>query len=444
MVGEQLSSLIGGFAGSIASAIALPIGWAVGDALMRMPEFYQERLTETRAQESLKAMGTYSPEKWSEEQRYLSAYAAPYLDPSGQRMDTNKWLLAYQGAAREMKTEEDIRVGGHTAAALVGIVARGGENDPEEVMRQMAKLQTGTRAEKSAALRFFYSRSYIKERMIDAIMNKRDPEGRPIYARNSAGESAAEAALEKMMEYSPGEKPAFTTDAISKWLEDEATSDRVTGAQKQQVKQTRSTPWRGLGNAIVGPGPGEPTVREWAYMMAYYQAAIDERTGTRSTFLSPEEARRHADAYAKSPITDRELGRALVGPLQMDLYDKLLNVNPNNPPMTDEQMAKARAIAASWAGDPSKAPWFGGQFQDQNFWGPMDFRFTSFSGLAEQMQTMWSGVPADAMQSSADSLLDIKSNVKVMLDLMTPSANSPAPTTPAPTVGPDWVPVPPM
>jgi len=185
-------------------------------------------------------------------------------------------------------------------------------------------------------------------------------------------------------------------------------------------------------------------------MMAYYQAAIDERTGTRSysAFIGPEETRQAADAYAKRPITDRELERTFVRGFQipgtMDLYDKLLNVNPNNPPMTDEQMAKARAIAATWAGDPSKAPWFGGQFQDQNFWGPMDFRFTSFSGLAEQMQTMWSGVPADAMQSSADSLLDIKSNVKVMLDLMTPSASSPAPTTPAPTVGPDWVPVPPM
>jgi hypothetical protein len=43
------------------------------------------------------------------------------------------------------------------------------------------------------------------------------------------------------------------------------------------------------------------------------------------------------------------------------------------------------------------------------------YQWTSFSGLAEQMQMMWSGAPVDAMQQSAGSLASIDQKMSALV-----------------------------
>ena len=418
--GTEMSSILGGFAGSIASAIALPIGWAVGDAMMNLPQLVQDRLTDTRGQRSLAARaGTGTSKEWAEQQRLLAGFGAPYLDPQGNPIgpQTNRWMLAYQAEAGELRTPADIRAGGRMGAAMVSLVASQREADPEEAMRALARLRTGDVRMQSEAMQELFARPYLRQLMVEEMMDARK------LPRGTIGEQIAVTSIQRMMEFKPGGKLGYDPEHIAFLIERAAMENRSFGELSKQVNETRIGPWRGYLTSVVGPGPGEPTVREWGYATAYYQAEMDERRfGAKGTLISgsPEEQRRRADRMARGEgVNQEDVLNALskvIGPGAIPiLRDKLFDVNPQNPVLTEEQMKKWRGVAETWAGRPGAAPFWGGEDVKPNFWGPSDYRFTSFTGLAEQMQQMWSGVPADAMQASATSLANIDTKMDQLI-----------------------------
>jgi len=177
---------------------------------------------------------------------------------------------------------------------------------------------------------------------------------------------------------------------------------------------------RGLRQNFVGPAETQPTQREAWFVDQMRQISKEERAGV--TAFNVNEFR-WLTAQETAEARRERIRAEAAGPADPVQLRGLTNYFFTSPrpdkPLAPSEMKKWEAIARFQAsGDPRelKDLFVGGEpGAGGPKWQPSDYHFTSFTGLAEQMQQMWSGVPADAMQASATSLASIDTKMDQLI-----------------------------
>jgi len=416
-LGEEISSAIGGMAGAIGSAIALPIGWAVGDAVLAALPRAMEHFADTRYQTSLGARtgGGLVGRELTDRAGVVRAILGHYYttDSKGnsvslrdQAVDT---MIAFQGAGppsanQTLEAERNARV---TLALERLAIIPAIESDPSGTAATFRKAFYGTRGERAAAMQELGQKEYIFRPLVDEMIGERKAEGRPV------SEWTAEMEVRNRLGYIPGTTGAYDPDKLLYYAELRSRTDkRILGEFEKQDKEWRSVPDQGLMSTIFGAEETKLNARERAYFHAM-QNIRKREDQLRKEGKDPHDAydkfdRWLAETRAKAPSFElvQDAGDFGLGRFRRWLF----NVKPDAP-LSDEQMKRLEDAASGTVGHPRELP-FSKPDKAADMWLLSQYHWTSFSGLAEQMQQMWTGAPQDAMVGLDNSLQDLTAAVQ--------------------------------
>jgi hypothetical protein len=379
------AAIIGGLVGGITSSIALPIVWAIGNALMQLPQHISERIDWERYVGSIGARAgkggdsKLSGKEWNKQAGIVENFFGSIYG------DKHEWLrtkvpgmfLEYQATGMNPGNPEQAA----RASMVAGLLEAGGlETDSIGMMRVMKLLETGTSGQKAEAMSQLAGRGYIHGRLISDIIKRRRLSG-PL------AEYYAEEFLKKELSLPPGTTVANTPEHYSYLLEQAAQDERVKGELEMQRRQSRLTPEMGWSNLLFGPTAISMPAnkREFVEMMSIIEKA--KREGKKG-ILNPEEDR---------------LFRPIISFEQAESYAKRRAITRG---LSEDDIKELEKIATAKGGSFEK--FLSRSDVTTRDIMPSQYQWASFSGLAEQMQMMWSGAPADAMERSANTLDNIQ------------------------------------
>lgn len=378
--GGAIASLVGGMAGAIASSIALPIGWAVGNAVMQLPQFAAERVGWKRYVESIPARGGADKlgGDWLKKTEELSQFFTHLAGPKGDYLSKQitATMLHYQAVGA--------RAGDPKAAARASQVAtllELADIEPERLglAGTLKMLATGTPKERRGALSQLAEKPYARPALIQAMIREKGLEEHPYK------DIIAEQLVDARLAITPGVMGAYTEKDFAIALGRAAMESRVLGEMQKQRGET----W------YFGP---EGMVRELNFDQAgrlpsHERWYVDE--------IERIERARAAGENVKTPKQDRISGRQQEwDPLELRArYRGKMMAGREGPgafdPVPAERILELERIGKAMAGNKEAlAAMTGaqGEISPMNFM-PSRFQFTSFTGLAENMQQMWGAFP---------------------------------------------------
>jgi hypothetical protein len=405
-VGASAASLIGGFTGALASSLVLPIAWALGNAIMNIPKTISEEVDWRRYTQTLgaRAASPAGGKAWNEQAALARQWAerfnvGPKNEPGDelivdlmQKYQSTGRAIAPGDTAAEAERAKRARL---VASQMVGL-GLGSNATVEEagnVARALGDLDNG---DVDTARKQLLSLPWLREKWMERHKNL----GRR-FLREKTLDNLLGLPNDALR---PGS--ATTPEEIHNLIQDVvATDPRVQGEITHQNQQTRilNSHWAPPGGWMKQFGVPDETQLPWdaqrylANAQMYFQS-MRERNQTPTD----------ADVSTARAGWGRAPARGISGLWS----DRELEVTDTQKKMLEDY---ARGVAGG------KVPLPGFDKPDQtpapaNM--PSQYSWTSFSGLAEQMQMMWSGAPVDAMQQSAVSLNNIDKNIESLLNVL--------------------------
>jgi hypothetical protein len=406
--GGPVASIVGGMGGAIASAIALPIAWAIGNALMELPQLLATGVVIARHRRELGVSDSQGPGgPWEENIRPAMYYWGQYRTGKGELMAEGVMEAAFAA-----QRAGPLPGGAMSEQALAEASAR--------ATNQAAALAVGRRiGDKQGMADFASTMAALDEPMsVDAARKKilQDPALRAFWKRQFMPNSPATVAMELMEselrvpQYSldklrdrPGGKSGTTAAETLKWMVGAFINEdpRTQGEWKAQAEEWHLRPQN---QYLYKNAP--PVAR--AYMD---QVAAEER------------ARRNPSTDVLNPSGSPGAVRAM-----QDYHERLAELRGEG--LTDADRARLKPYGIAMGGGELALPGLGvGVKPKTEDFIPGQASWTSATGLAETMQTMWSGIPAldqlgsagDKLNSAGDKMLEASQDMgifKWMLDIL--------------------------
>jgi len=407
--GGAMAELIGGFMGGVTSAIALPIAWAIGNALMNIPKFASQEVDWQRYVQSLgaRATGPRGSKEWNETTAKLRHFAGQYYLGSGKN---EAWgsdaILDMAGQYQEVASRrlvpgdvagEQDRIRYMEQAALntmaLGLGPNARVQKPGEFMAAMADLKYGDTDKARNAL--LSQNSWIRE----AWFKRHENEG-PRWVLEGRLASALKTPQTTADNYTrrTGRILAGSREEIEDIIQHEAaTSPYVTGEMRHQTEMFRKWPRGGWGML-----PDVATLQGKERSYVEQLRGLEDRTDTKTGKIKPswfDMPGRRLNPPSFEDERKKLRDWAMSEPLGLGLMPK--RTQEYHKGLTPQRIAELERLAR---GEATPSTLYKDSNRKTDLVTPSQYNWTSFAGLAEQMQQMWSGAPVDAMQTAATTL----------------------------------------
>ena len=376
--GGVLAQAIGGVVGILSGSVLLRIGWMIGNAILNLPQTIGDVVGWQRHTEQLgaRAADVSSAAEWRDAAALAREFWGNKRNAEGENMGkvALNAMLGAQGFGPQIKigdTETDVAMAKRTPAYVSQgeLLEMGGYVKSDAYTRMMTQLDS--RAGVDAARKELLSMPWLQEAWIN-----QNAKGMPVAqakARMQLSLEMPQDTLDRLRE-----RTGVISDTSAEYIKNLAqetitTNPRLIGLLEQQEKQWRFEPrtgnwffrddtmlkgseeeWVQMRKRELQQDPNSKPKREYSETRGAYPA-ISTVTGT---------------AEANRIAILEKIARGEAG--QWQEVTGLGHVKP----------MKAESIMTG------EAQW------------------TSFSGLAEQMQTMWSGIPMEAATNNNTTALD--------------------------------------
>ena len=441
--GGAMAELVGGFMGGVTSAIALPIAWAIGNDFMNLPQRAAAEIAWQRYVSSLGSRATGGPrgsQAWNDAVAQLRHFADQYYLGAGtSEQRASKAAIDMTGryqevASRRLQPGDEAGERDRIAAMrrdMLNTIALGmGPNarvkNPADFMAVMADLRFGDADTARKAL--LNQQSWLRETWFE----KHKAEGpRWVLEQRLKQSLTTPQTTADAYKQRTGRILAGSREEIEDLIQHEvATNPYVTGEVKHQTEMFRKLPRGGFGFI-----PDEATLRgkeaEYVKRMHDLESRYDPKTGERK--YTSKDWRNPGAAAADmltSPTRDKELKKlrewAMSEPLGVNLLPK--RTQEYHKSLTPQRLMELEKLAR---GEIDPKTLYPDSNRKTDLVTPSQYNWTSFSGMAEQMQQMWSGAPVDAMQTAATTLGRIEGILNQRLPAAANAGNA-QPAVPAP------------
>jgi hypothetical protein len=385
--GSKVAAAGGAMTGALVSSLALPIAWAVGNAIAKIPSQIGAAVDWRRENQELSARagGGLAGEEWKQQAGLLKASVGYLYGDKGTAMysDIDKMMAVYQttGAMNPNQIEEARQAANASFTAALLNAAKL-EQSPLTLIEQIKRATTGTGEERQGAMQELGNRYYIHEGLVKEALRGRSGVGAEILA---------EGEVKARLGYFPGMPGAYDVNHLLFIAEEQAKKDaRVKGIFEKQMGEFHSG---GSGGFFPSLDANTLPANERGWI-----------TGRR------EELKKYGPGGLYGPGGRFESwGKGGVPEPKTTLRN---DANAQIYTIQEDRIAVLEAIARGQVtpaagGGIGKFP-FGTEDVKTRGGMPAEYNWTSFSGMAEQMQMMWSGAPIDnntmAMQENTTAL----------------------------------------
>lgn len=397
--GGAMAQMLGGFGGAFASSLVLPLAWALGNLVMNLPktvagEVGAQRYAETllvRAQGGKQGGG----KAWQEETAKTRRWAGQFWLGNDEKWgDTavQEFVGAYQMAGPQPKnTEEEMSLARRAnLAAAQGIALSAGASahvKPGDLGQLAVAMRDLDTANVDRAREYFMNQSWVQDEWLKRHAKGDKPE--IALARMQEALKNPQSTYTRIYK-NTGAVSATSREEIQDIIQSVSAEQRVQGVLQQQSEQTRM-PWNQRGGMGLFPDVTTLPNAEQHYIEVY------KRLLNRKGQLS-------ASQYAQELQQLRKWGS--------EKYpESLFEAKPPN--LTRERMAELERYGG-YESDVSSHPALQARDRNAEFRTPSQYSWTSFSGLAEQMQMMWSGAPS--LETSAEKLSNVADKLNAFAD----------------------------
>ena len=406
--GGKAAELMGGFSGTLASSLFLPLSWALGNAIASIPATVGDRVQWQRKTEVPSAMAStdWGAENWrtavSDSREYWGQFRS--ADKAEKMSDV---IMDAAVAAKlagpaimpgDITGEEAMakRVGSYlnqgAALHIAGIMPT------SEYAAMMSEMDTvnGVDAARKKFLSIPIFGNAWKQARIDEKMN---PLSADLALKQGLGTPQS---MLSDIEKRTGQVDSTSVTALKELAQQVVRMDpRISGVIEQQSNQWRLSPRR-----------------NWFFRDASNLNADEEDYLDRMQRYQVKLSTTDFDDTDKRTAIRKDMARykqfETVGVSKEESIGTI-DQHQHAPVLTPARAAALDRIAEAEAGDYRRLPGMGyGPQHETTTNARSDYQWTSFAGLAEQMQTMWSGaLPVDITN---ERLADVNTTMKHLDD----------------------------
>ena len=437
-------AFVGAFTGVVASAVIFPIAWAIGDAIMNIPGIIDSNVTGYRANIAAgeRAGGGLVGKEWLERAGAAQEVFGGVKDALGEvrvSEDVMPMMRAWQAAGQDTNRPGEAE----RAAVMIGAISTIDNEVAQKkayYAEQMKFLRYGTEDEQKQAAEAFQSIPRVNE-----IMQER-------YAQKAYGKGMEEIppiqralvadAVKAIRQIPFGQQGGYNADYIESVVQEYAEDERIKNDIRYQRTQWRIAGERGWERAK----PWNPTnLRE--YEEDFFESTqgireIRQKAKEQYYFVRDEETEQTwADKKARAVASGKKLpgnktaeeyfggtfeeyqkkvkAESIETVKRMDRFQmdkttkfvvqqRIAEKRQEGESVEDyeKRLAIRREDLIQQAKVRAGEEPFGGKrpTPETPDYIPSKYQWTSFSGLADQMQMMWSGAPPDTGKFKQDDL----------------------------------------